>query len=136
MHAHAPGATLSDNMIAGNHISGNGADTEDTATPGPTGINVSGGDNGSGMPLAVISGTVIAGNVIEQETIGIAVKTDSLVVAHLNDLVNQGIGVDNLAAGAVDARLNWWGCSRGPTAGCAEVSGTNVLFVPFLTSPF
>jgi parallel beta-helix repeat protein len=137
MHAHAPGATLSDNMIAGNHISGNGADTEDTATPGPTGINVSGGDNGSGMPLAVITGTVIAGNVIEQETIGIAVKTDSLVVAHLNDLVNQGIGVDNLAAGAVDARLNWWGCSRGPTAtGCAEVSGTNVLFVPFLTSPF
>jgi parallel beta-helix repeat protein len=137
MHAHAPGATLSDNMIAGNHISGNGADTEDTATPGPTGINVSGGDNGSGMPLAVITGTVIAGNVIEQETIGIAVKTDSLVVAHLNNLVNQGIGVDNLAAGSVDAGLNWWGCSRGPTAaGCAGVSGTNVLFVPFLTSPF
>ena len=27
-HAHAPGATLSDNMIAGNQISGNGADTD------------------------------------------------------------------------------------------------------------
>jgi parallel beta-helix repeat protein len=137
MHAHSPGATVADNMIAGNHISGNGADTDDTATPGPTGINVSGGDNGSGQPVAVITGTVIAGNVIEQETIGIAVKTDSLVGAHLNNFVNPGIGVDNLAAGLVDARLNWWGCSRGPTAaGCAEVSGANVLFVPFLTSPF
>ena len=72
-----------------------------------------------------------------EETIGIAVKTDSLVGAHLNNFDNQGIGVDNLAAGLVDARLNWWGCSRGPTAaGCAEVSGANVLFVPFLTSPF
>ena len=60
MHAHAPGATIADNMIAGNTISRNGADTEDTATAGPTGINVSGGDNGSGVPLAVITGTVIA----------------------------------------------------------------------------
>jgi parallel beta-helix repeat protein len=137
MHAHAPGATLSDNMIAGNHISGNGADTEDTATPGPTGINVSGGDNGSGMPLAVITGTVIAGNVIEQETDGIVVKTNAFVGAHLNDFVNLLEGVDNLDGGLVDARLNWWGCSRGPTAaGCAAISGTDVLYVPFLTSPF
>ena len=47
MHAHSPGALLSDNMIVGNRISGNGADTEDTATSGPTGVNVSGGDDGS-----------------------------------------------------------------------------------------
>ena len=137
MHAHAPGATVADNMIAGNHISGNGADTEDTATPGPTGINVSGGDNGSGMPLAVITGTVIAGNVIEQETIGIAVKTDALVGAHLNDFVGVLHGVDNLNGGVVDATLDWWGCSRGPmAAGCAAISGTDVLYLPFLTTPF
>jgi parallel beta-helix repeat protein len=137
MHAHSPGATVADNMIAGNHISGNGADTDDTATPGPTGINVSGGDNGSGVPLGVIRGTVIAGNVIEQETIGVAVKTNSLVEAHLNDFVNLLDGVDNLDGGVVDARLNWWGCSRGPAAaGCAAISGTDVLYLPFLTSPF
>jgi parallel beta-helix repeat protein len=137
MHAHAPGATLSDNMIAGNHISGNKADTDDTATPGPTGINVSGGDNGSGMPLAVITGTVIAGNVIEEETIGVAVKTNSLVEAHLNNFVSLLDGVDNLDGGVVDARLNWWGCSRGPAAGgCAAVSGTDVLYLPFLTRPY
>src|ERR1700746_818935 len=59
-------------------ISGNGTDTEDTATPGPPGINVSGGDNGTGTPVAVITGTVIAGNVIQQETIGVATKTSRL----------------------------------------------------------
>jgi hypothetical protein len=31
-------ATVADNMIVGNHIPNNGADTADTATPGPTGI--------------------------------------------------------------------------------------------------
>lgn len=137
MHAHSPGATLSDNMIAGNHISGNGADTEDTATPGPTGINVSGGDDGFGNPLAVITGTVIAGNVIENETIGIAVKTNALVGAHLNDFINPATGVDNLDGGSVDARLNWWGCAGGPGApGCAGISGTNILDLPFLKKPF
>jgi parallel beta-helix repeat protein len=137
MHAHSPGASLPDNMIAGNYISGNAADTDDTATSGPTGINVSGGDNGTGHPLAVITGTVIAGNVIQQETIGIAVKTNSVVEAHLNDFINPVIGIDNIDGGSVDATLNWWGCSRGPTAaGCADVSGTNILYLPFLTKPF
>ena len=137
MHAHSPGATVADNMVAGNHISGNGADTEDTATPGPAGINVSGGDNGSGSPLATLTGIVIAGNVIQQETIGIAVKTNSLVGAHLNDFIFLKQGVNNLDGGSVDATLNWWGCSRGPTApGCAAISGANVLYLPFLTSPF
>jgi hypothetical protein len=85
----------------------------------------------------VITGTVIAGNVIQQETIGIAVKTNSLVEAHLNDFINPSIGVDNIDGGSVDATLNWWGCSRGPeAAGCADVQGTNILFLPFLTRPF
>jgi parallel beta-helix repeat protein len=137
MHAHSPGATLTDNLIAGNHISGNGADTEDTATPGPTGINVSGGDDGSGNPLDVITGTLIAGNVIEKEQDGIAVKTNALVAAHLNSFINPATGVDNLDGGTVDARLNWWGCSMGPTAnGCAGTSGTGIIYVPFLTKPF
>lgn len=137
MHAHSPGALLSDNMIVGNRISGNGTDTEDTATPGPTGINVSGGDNGTGTPVAVITGTIIAGNVIQQETIGVATKTEALTEMHLNNFVSVTTGVDNLDGGSVGAQLNWWGCSSGPTApGCAGISGTSVLFVPFLTSPF
>ena len=89
MHAHAPRALLSDNMIVGNRISGNGTDTQDTATPGPTGINVSGGDDGSGAPVAVITGTVIAGNVIKQETIGVATKTEALTGVHLNNFISE-----------------------------------------------
>jgi parallel beta-helix repeat protein len=132
MHAHAPGGVLSDNMIAGNTISGNAADTADTATPGPTGINVSGGDDGSGHPVAVITGTVIAGNVISQEAIGIFVKTNAPVGANLNNFTYPMIGVDNVGGGAVDARQNWWGCPPGPlTLGCASIAGPNILYLPF-----
>jgi hypothetical protein len=42
MHSHTPNQNLNDNLIVGNRISGNGADTEDAKTPGPTGINVFG----------------------------------------------------------------------------------------------
>jgi parallel beta-helix repeat protein len=139
MHAHAPGATIADNVIASNRISGNGADTADTATPGPTGINVSGGDNGSGVPLAVITGTIIANNVIQRETDGVVTKTSAVVGANLNDFTRVETGVDNLdpvASSSVDARLNWWGCPRGPTvAPCAGISGLNILYLPFLNVP-
>jgi parallel beta-helix repeat protein len=137
LHAHSPGAGLNDNMIAANTISRNGADTEDTFTSGPTGVNISGGDNGSGVPLAVITGTIIAGNTIENESIGVATKTNSLVEVHLNDFINLPTGVDNLASGLVGAKLNWWGCANGPGApGCAAVIGVNVLTIPFLVKPF
>ncbi len=135
LHAHAPGAVLIDNVIADNRIVRNGADTEDTATPGTTGINVSGGDNGSGAPLAVITGTLIAGNTIQQEDIGVVTKTNSFTAVHLNNFFGLTTGVDNLDGGVVGAQLNWWGCSGGPTAaGCANVQG-NVTFAPSLASP-
>jgi hypothetical protein len=51
---------------------------------------------------------------IEQETNGIVVKIDVLVGAHLNTFYLK-IGVNNLDGGSVDATLNWWSCSRGPT---------------------
>lgn len=137
LHAHAPGAILNDNVIAGNRIVRNGADTEDTATPGTAGVNVSGGDNGSGGPLAVIAGTLIAGNTIQQEDEGVVTKTNSFTSVNLNNFLGLTTGVDNLAAGgAVGAQLNWWGCFGGPTApGCANVEGSNVIYIPFLNSP-
>ena len=115
---------------------GNGADTADTATPGPAGVNISGGDNGSGVPLAVITGTVIAGNVIRQETDGVVTKTNAVTAVHLNDFFNLQTGIDNVNGGSVTGQLNWSGCEKGPGApGCAAASGTGIIELPFLMNP-
>jgi Right handed beta helix region len=128
MHSHTPGQNLNDNAIVGNHISENGADTADAATPGPTGINVFG--------VSAVTGTVISGNVIQDEAEDIVTKTPAEIDAHFNDLLGGNIGVDNLGTGTVDATENWWGCATGPdTGGCTTVQGNGVTFAPFLTNP-
>jgi hypothetical protein len=135
MHNHAslpppaPPVNLNDNAIVGNHISGNGPDTDDAVTPGPTGINVFG--------LASITGTLITGNVIEDEADDIVANTPGQVNVHLNDLLggDTNIGVDNIGTGTVDATENWWGCPQGPDKdGCTTVSGA-VSFTPWLRHP-
>ena len=130
LHTAKTGQNVDDNLIVSNYIAGNGADTADAATPGPTGINVFG--------VAPITGTVIADNVIRNEQVDIAVNTVSpaVVDAHLNNLLGQQIGVDNLGSGGVDATENWWGCAKGPGfPSCTSVSGSNIVSTPFLTHP-
>lgn len=129
MHSHTPGQNLDNNVIIGNRISGNGADMEDAATPGPAGINVFG--------VSPVRGTIISQNIVSDESVDIAVNTPARVDVHLNDLFGRNTGLANLGTGTVDATENWWGCFRGPGAhGCTSVSGPNVLFEPWLTSPF
>jgi parallel beta-helix repeat protein len=132
-HSHAPGDTFANNKIIGNHISGNGADTGDTATPGPTGINLN-----SGFGASPISGTVISGNVIDREAYDLFINTPPQVDAHLNSFIgNGGVGVDNSSGGTVNVTENYWGCLGGPGAeGCTAVEGTDVMFTPWLISPF
>ena len=128
MHSHAPGQNLNDNLIVGNYISGNGKDTEDAATPGPTGINVFG--------LSSVTGTVISENVIDNEAEDIVTNTSALVAAHLNDLLGGQIGVDNLGSGTVDATENWWGSPGGPgKGGATTANGNGVSFTPWLRHP-
>lgn len=127
LHSHDVDQNLNDNAIIGNYVADNGPD-DDAETPGSTGIVVFG--------VSPITGTIISGNIIEREDIAIAVKTDSVVAAHLNAFDNHAIGVANLDGGAVDATLNWWGCSRGPGApGCSGVSGPDVAVSPWLRTP-
>jgi parallel beta-helix repeat protein len=134
-----PADNMSGNMIIGNFISGNGADTDDTATPGTVGININSG--GGGSPVL---GTVISQNVIRDENIDIAVNTPAEVDLHLNDLLGRKTGVEDVCAydksmactGSIDATQNYWGCFAGPGGhGCTAVSGSDIRFTPWITSP-
>lgn len=128
LHSHAPGQNLDNNMIIGNYIAGNGKDTEDAATPGPTGINV--------FAVSPAYGVIIAQNTIRHEHDAVATNTAAQVTVHLNNLLAK-TGVDNIGTGNVDATENWWGCRGGPTDGeCSNVEGANVLFKPWLYRPF
>jgi hypothetical protein len=129
LHSHTPAQNLNDNRIIDNRISGNGADTDDAATPGPTGINVFG--------VSPVTGTVITGNVIDDEAVDIATNTPAQVNIHLNDLLGERIGVDNLnKGGTVDATENWWGSPRGPgTREATTANGPGVSFTPWLIRP-
>lgn len=148
LHSHVgpafglPADDMTGNMIIGNFIAGNGKDTNDTATDGPTGININSG--GGGSP---VYGTIITGNTIVDEDEGIAANTPAEVDAHLNNLLGGKIGVANVCAldngatsptctGTIDATQNFWGCGAGPGHGnCSTTSGAGVVFNPWLSSP-
>jgi hypothetical protein len=124
----APPVNLNDNVIVGNRISGNNADTGDAVTAGPTGINIFG--------IAPITGTIISGNIIEEETEDIVTNTPAEVNVHFNDLLGGQVGVNNIGTGTVNATENWWGSPRGPGAeGGTKVEGTGVTFTPWLRFP-
>jgi parallel beta-helix repeat protein len=132
MHNHAapagaPPVDLNDNVIVGNTISQNGADTEDTATSGPAGINLA--------SIASITGTVVAENLISQESIAVAFTAPGELTASLNNFTAV-TGIFNGGSGTVNAAQNYWGCLGGPASpACANVGGT-VVSTPWLTAPF
>ncbi|WP_446742218.1 right-handed parallel beta-helix repeat-containing protein [Silvibacterium acidisoli] len=132
-HASVPGAPpiyFGDNVIVGNHIYGNAADTEDAKTSGPTGINI--------YSLAPINGTVVAQNDIRDEAIAIAFNAPagSTAVVHFNDFNGRFVGIDNIGSGSIDATNNWWDCPGGPIARCSRAIGNNISTTPALTRPF
>ena len=134
MHNHAappmaPPVNMNDNVIIGNTIFGNGADTDDAATPGTAGINV--------FSKAPVTGTVISQNTINQEALAIVFNAPSgQLTASLNNLLTP-IGVANLGAGTMAVLQNWWGCKAGPNSGiCSLANGSGITFTPVLTAPF
>ena len=128
MHAHAPGQILNDNMLVGNLVVGNGPDTKDAATPGPAGINI--------YSVSPVTGNIISGNVIIEESVDIALKVPALVQVQFNDLLGPNTGIDNLGTSPVDATSNWWGaCGVAAVGGCSSAQGTNLEISPKLPSP-
>ncbi|MES2222844.1 MAG: right-handed parallel beta-helix repeat-containing protein [Acidobacteriota bacterium] len=136
MHNHgfapspAPGVNLNDNVIIGNHFSGNGADSGDSATPGTVGINI--------YSVAPITGTVVSQNTFDNEAIDVAFKASSgQLSVHFNNFRRGAIGVDNLGTAPINATENWWGCITGPGShGCATASGPAIWTIPWLFTPF
>ena len=121
IHGHTPNQNLNNNVIIGNQISGNGPDTDDAATPGPTGIVVSG--------IHPITGTIISGNTISQQAVDVAIYAPGDARVQRNTFTG-GIGIANLGrGGVVNGDGNWWGCNYNPMfpfaafAGCATTSG-------------
>ena len=107
LQAPLPGVNLNDNVIVGNHFSGNGADSGDAATPGPVGINI--------FSVAPITGTVVSQNTFDNEAIDVAFKASAGELSvHLNNFKRGAIGVDNLGTAPIDATEDWWGSSPGP----------------------
>jgi parallel beta-helix repeat protein len=131
IHGHTPGQVLNGNMVLANTISGNGADLFDSATPGTTGINI--------YSVSPVTGTVVAGNTISNETIAVAWSAPGEARVESNVLGSK-IGVYNLGTGTVTADNNWWGCSVNPTApisvfvGCAPPAGA-VTVNNWMTQP-
>jgi len=138
-----PPDDMDGNVIIGNYIAKNLADTFDTATPGRVGININSG--GGGSP---VSGTIITKNTILDEDVDIAVNTPAEVDIHLNELLGGKIGVADVCAfdnpgnlsvctGSIDATQNYWGCPAGPGGhGCSTSSGSDILFTPWFHGPF
>jgi hypothetical protein len=137
-----PADDMDGNQIIDNFISGNGADTDDTATPASAGININSGAGGS-----PVVGTIITGNTIVNEEIGVAANTPAEVEAHLNTIEGAKTGAANVCSvdnptnpavctGSLDVTGNFWGCPKGPgPGGCTMVSGANIVFTPWLTAP-
>ena len=129
-HAAPPGApavNLNAIVIAGNYISGNGADTADAATPGTAGINIYG--------VAGIWATEIMQNTIVNEAYDVVMNNPGSMDVHVNNLLGTGVGVTNLGKGGLDASANYFGCATGPgTAGCTTVGSTSILSPAWLTA--
>lgn len=137
MHNHAaapapaPPVNMNNNVVVGNQISGNGRDEADTATSGPTGIDL--------FSKAPVWGTVISQNVFGDESIDVVFSAPAgQMNVHLNNFNAKAAGVDSLGSATVDATENWWNCPSGPGSmgSCAMTAGTGVTTAPWLTSPF
>ena len=131
MHNHAyapapaPGINLNDNVIIGNTIYGNAADTDDAFTKGPTGIDL--------YSVGPVTGTIISGNIFSDEAFDIVFNAPGSLEAHFNNFNDTTIGINNLGAGTINGTMNFYSCSG---SHCATNIGAGVVSLPHLTVPF
>jgi hypothetical protein len=104
---------------------------------------------GIGMEARYLNADInalITGNQIVQNKAGVKVSWDSAYQAvstpliHNNNIMVNGIGVENLSPVVVDATNNWWGDASGPRhssnpGGRGDPVSNNVNFNPYLGAP-
>jgi surface glycoprotein (TIGR04207 family) len=81
----------------------------------------------SGSPQFDITRNHIASN-----EVGILVVQGGTITVSQNDIVDNGLAIQSLTSGTVDATANWWGTQSGPAADAVE---GDVRTNPFLTVP-
>ena len=117
-HGHTPNQVMDNHVMIGNTISGNGADTDDAATPGTTGIVF--------FSVSPVNGTIIAQNNISGQQISVAWNAPGNAEVHRN-ILGGPIGILNQDGGTVNAEANWWGCGGDPTSNIAFFAGCSVI---------
>ena len=107
----------------------------------PTVENIIGDDHGMGIAIIGYAGTSVvdlSGATVESSMIGIFVTGESILEAHLNNIVGNSYGAYNYIDGTVDATYNWWGHASGPYHETLNPDGRgnevigNVDFEPWL----
>ena len=95
-------------------------------------------DNLTGIAvLGAGTNPLISGAAVRRNRTGIQVLNSAHPIVFNNLIAGNALGVENVSAPQVDARVNYWGAQNGPSAvgtGSGDKVSSNVLFVPFLVN--
>ena len=83
-------------------------------------------------PPILIENNEITGNALQ------GIYTAGYVIAHYNNIFDNGYGVSSYGGPPIDATLNWWGDASGPGGegpGSGDAVSTNVVYDPWLNYP-
>ena len=140
-------STINNVTVTGNEIAGMAANRHAIRFAASTKVTTHGTPYAQDLTVGA-GGVVISGNVFENNGIGVQIdenKTSDEQTAHIygveniainnNNFEGNTLAVNNGQATTLDATLNWWGDSSGPSgegSGEGDAVSTNVNYNPWL----